>query len=355
MGRYLPFLLDQLNAAGVPDERISACIALGVHRPLTEDEMRSLLGPAGARIRVENHDPLKGLVALGSTSRGTPILVNEKVCTADLVLSLGSISFHFHAGFGGGPKGIIPGLAGAETIRTNHLLALSGPGDTWHPGVGPGRLEGNPVHEDLLEALSRIPTPIFLVNFVPDPAGRPLAVEGGAVKEAHRAACLAYARHFVRPVPEPYDAVVVCPGGHPRDVNLIQAHKAAAHAAGALRPGGSLILVAECPEGLGHPDLAFWFDRPLETLAALSRETGRKYVQTAYSFREKAHRFSFHLLTAPLSGPMEEAGLHAVQTPEDIAALLKTEHGDAPRGLALTGTAVLYTPLGEAMEKEGKD
>jgi lactate racemase len=345
-GTYLPALLDALEAAGVPREGIRAIVATGVHRPLVEDELRAILGPAAGRIRADNHDPHGGLSPLGTTARGTPVLVNSAVDRADLAVSLGSVAFHFHAGFGGGRKGIVPGLAGEETARKNHLLALSGPGDSWHPGSGPGLLEGNPVHEDLLEAALLLRAPVFLVNFVPGGSGAPVSVHAGDLRAAHASACAAYGKIFSRAVEDPFDAVVVSAGGMPRDVNLIQAHKAAAHAAGALREGGTLVLVAECPEGMGHADLEGWFGTPPGRMRALSEETGRKYVQTAYSFQDKARRFDFLVAGRLPAEPLRRAGMVPVESAEEVRAFLLAKHGKEFRGLAVPDSSVLYARAG---------
>lgn len=345
---YLPRLLAVLNAAGIADRDVTAFVATGLHRPLSSVEIRGLLGSCADRIRAENHDPEEGLLSLGATSRGVPVHVNRKACECGLAVSMGSIGFHFHAGFSGGPKGVVPGLAGAETIRRNHLLALSGPGDRWHPGCGPGRLAGNPVAEDILEASERFPGAVFVANLVPAPRGGPMAVAAGRVREAHRFGCELYAARFSRRVERAYDAVVVSAGGHPRDVNLIQAHKAAAHASGALKEGGTLVLVAECPEGTGHPDLQFWFGKPLESLKSLSAETGRKYVQTGYAFQDEARRFRFGVLGGMDAGLLAKAGIAGLRTPEEAESFLKDSWKPSDRGLVVRDPSMLCLPPGEA-------
>lgn len=341
-GEYLPALLEALEEAGASPAGIRAIVATGVHRPLTPEEIRGVLGPAAGRLPCSNHDPHANLADLGATSRGTPVRVSAGANAADLVVSLGSVAFHFHAGFGGGRKGIVPGLAGAETARKNHLLALSGPGDAWHPGCGPGRLDGNPIHEDLLEAARKLRPPAFLVNFVPGTSDPPLAVFAGDLDAAHRAACSAFRKVHLETVETPFDAVVASAGGRPRDINLIQAHKAAAHAAGALREGGTLVLAAECAEGWGHADLDGWFGTPPEKMRSLSEETGRKYVQTAYAFQDKARRFDFLVLSRLPAEPLRRAGMVPVSTPEEVRAFLLAKHGREFRGLAVADPSVLH-------------
>jgi nickel-dependent lactate racemase len=328
-------ILDHLNDAGVPDEAVTVLIATGIHRPLDEPEIRAHLGPARDRVEVLNHDPSEGLEFLGKTSRGTPVHVSEKIIGAMLVLSVGSTAFHFHAGFGGGPKGIVPGLAGRETARINHLLALSGPGDAWHPNCGPGLLDSNPVHEDLMEALALLPATVFIVNFVFGPSLAPVAVFAGGVRDAHRAACRVHGELFSHTVERPFDAVLASAGGAPRDGNLIQAHKAAAHGAGALREGGALVLVARCPEGWGHGDLPSWFEADLKGMRKLSGETGKKYVQTAYSLRDKATRFRFALFSELPGAEVERAGITALRDARGISSFLRDELGSDFRGLVL--------------------
>ncbi|MHC4598259.1 MAG: lactate racemase domain-containing protein, partial [Planctomycetota bacterium] len=101
-GAYLPPLLDALNRAGVSDAKITALVATGIHRPLNLEEIERLLGPAAGRVEGVNHDPAGDLASLGVTARSTPVEVNGRLPGADLILTLGSTAFHFHAGFGGG-------------------------------------------------------------------------------------------------------------------------------------------------------------------------------------------------------------------------------------------------------------
>jgi nickel-dependent lactate racemase len=197
------------------------------------------------------------------------------------------------------------------------------------------------VHEDLLEAVSLVPTRVFIVNFVFHPSGFPLAVMGGDVREAHREICRVHAEHFVRDVEAPYDAVLVSAGGAPRDGNLIQAHKALAHAEGALREGGALVLLARCAEGWGHEDLPFWFGRKAEAMKGLSQETGRKYVQTAYSLQEKARRFRAAIVSELPPGPLTKAGFTPLASPSEAASFLAGELGGDFRGLVLPDSTCL--------------
>jgi hypothetical protein len=145
---FLPLILEELNQAGVRDQDVLLVIATGSHRQATPEDVRALVGPEVAgRVAIYSHDARdQGLLTyLGATSRGTPVYVNSLVLKADRRLLTGSVVHHWFAGFGGGKKALVPGVAGDETIRRNHALMLD-------PASRTGVLDGNPAAEDMLEA-----------------------------------------------------------------------------------------------------------------------------------------------------------------------------------------------------------
>jgi len=143
----VPPLLDELNAAGVKDEDITVLFACGTHRAVRPEEAERLLGPEVLkRVRVISHDcQAPDHVYIGDTSFGNRVEVNKVFAEADVRILTGDIDLHYYAGYGGGRKSVLPGVSSARTIQFNHAMLL-------HPKARMGVLEGNPVHEDMMEA-----------------------------------------------------------------------------------------------------------------------------------------------------------------------------------------------------------
>jgi len=247
---FLPPLLDELNAAGVPDERITVVLATGTHRGHTPEELVKVCGPdAVRRVTIRDHrcDAKAEVVEVGRTPAGNRVWFNRLVTEADRVILTGEVSYHYFAGYAGGRKGLVPGVAGRETIEFNHALSV-------HPGAGPGCLDGNPVHEDML-AGARLCRPDFILGVVLDERARFLKVVGGDLEKAHLEACAFVDEVCGVPLSARADLVLAGCGGYPRDINLWQAHKAVEYAARACTPGGTVVLVAECRDGAGFEAL----------------------------------------------------------------------------------------------------
>jgi nickel-dependent lactate racemase len=243
------------------------------------------------------HDPddARSLEEIGRTRQGTRVVVNRALREHDRVVLTGGIGFHYYAGFSGGRKAVVPGLASRETVTRNHLRALL-PDGKRHPGAAAGRLDGNPVHRDMAEGASMVGAHL-LVNTVIDAAGRIERLFAGHWRSAHLAGC-AYLRATRTVRLDPRRLVVASAGGDPGDVNVIQSHKAFEAAANALTPGGVYVLVARCGEGVGHPDFLPALDLGSESaiVEALVADF-RVYAQTALSWAKKARRFRLVLVS----------------------------------------------------------
>jgi nickel-dependent lactate racemase len=251
VGDCLPVLLDELNAAGVPDEAVTAFLATGTHVKHTPAEAAVLLGPEAAdRIRWVQHDcdGLAGLRSVGTTSRGNEVLINAAVLDADLKVLTGRIIPHYFAGFGGGRKALIPGVASTETIKRNHRLTLATDRGI-HPRVKPCSLRGNPVHLDMLEG-ARLVGPAFVLNTVLDTGHRLTAAFAGELEAAHEAGCAEAERLHKVTARAPFDAVITSAGGAPYDCNFMQALKALFDVQEVVRPGGAVLCAAQCPQGM---------------------------------------------------------------------------------------------------------
>ena len=240
----LPTILDMLNREGVPDDRISVVIGRGTHRPLTEEEVAKKLGKeAVGRVRVEIHDPddSEGLRYLGVSSRGTPIWINRRVVEADLRIGIGNVAPHYFAGYGGGPKIILPGVSGRETIVKNHIMITD-------PNTIQGRIDGNPVYADMLE-IARKARLDMKIDVMLDMENRVTNIVAGDVEKAHRKGIEELDKVYGFKPPGMADVVIA--SGYALEENLIQSNKATLSASLMTKEGGTIILVSGCYDGPG--------------------------------------------------------------------------------------------------------
>lgn len=248
-GLLLPHVVAELDAAGVPRDGITLVTTLGTHRPMTPEDLAKKAGPEWAgRLAWENHDYAcaERNVFLGTTSRGTPVYINATVAAADVVVSLGVIEPHVIAGFGGGYKNLIPGVAGAQTIAATHTLNLT-PATFNMTGRPP---EENPMRLDLEEGGALLRKPFFIVNTVLDQALRVVRVVAGHPVEAHREGAKTAAEMYGAKVPRLADVIIA--SSYPMDIDLRQGLKALANNIRAVRAGGLLITLVRAREGVGH-------------------------------------------------------------------------------------------------------
>lgn len=246
----LPPILEELAAAGVRDEDILVVFALGSHRNHTEEERRRLVGDAVyRRVRCVDHNPAD-CVPLGRTARGTPVELFRPVAEADLRVCVGNIEYHYFAGYSGGAKALLPGVSTRAAIQSNHSRMVQ-------TEACAGRLDGNPVREDIDEVARFCPVD-YIVNAVLDENKQIAHCVSGHYLEAHRAGCALLDRMYKTPITARADVVAVSPGGYPKDINLYQAQKALDNAAHAVRDGGVLLWLASCAEGLGECTFEQW-------------------------------------------------------------------------------------------------
>ncbi len=243
--RLIPWLLDHLR--DVPRENITLLNQLGTHRPNTRAELEKMLTPEVVRdYRVLNHEPENPAahVQLGTTRDGTPALINRHVVEADVRIITGFIEPHFFAGFSGGIKGICPGTAALETVMSNH-----GAKNIGDPNATFGINEGNPLWEELRDIALRV-GPSFVLNVTLNEERQITNVFAGDILQAHKAGTEFVRRSAMQRVAAPFDVVVTTNSGYPLDMNLYQGVKGMSAGARIIKPGGTLILAAECREGV---------------------------------------------------------------------------------------------------------
>ncbi|MBI1896556.1 MAG: nickel-dependent lactate racemase [Acidobacteria bacterium] len=244
----LPSLLRRLQEAGVPREGVTILIATGLHRPATAEEIELIVGPEIARnYRVVNHDArqLSEHRLLGNTASGTPVYVDERFVSAGLRLTLGFIEPHLMLGFSGGRKLVAPGLAAQETIKVLHS-----PKFMRDARAVEGSVEDNPLHRELLE-IARMARQDFILDVALARDRRIAGVFAGHAEQAHAEGMRFVSRVMLEQLPGPADAVITSSAGYPLDLTFYQAIKGITAAQHIVKPGGRILLVAECREGAG--------------------------------------------------------------------------------------------------------
>ena len=245
--RILPVLLNELENAGIQRSDITLLNALGTHRQQTEAELRIMLGDFIVNnYRCLQHNALDDsqLVSLGKTSFGNPVRINRRYLEADIRILTGFIEPHFFAGFSGGPKGVLPALAGAESVLSNHNQSMIA-----HPKATWGIIEGNPIWEEMRQ-VAQMTQPTFLLNVTLNRQKAITGVFAGEMLAAHAEGCAFVNRTSLVAVSEPYDLVITSNSGYPLDQNLYQSVKGLSAAARIVRKGGSILLAAACEDGL---------------------------------------------------------------------------------------------------------
>ena len=290
--QLLPPLLERLTALGIPDAAITFFVAVGTHPPMTPDEFPAIL-PDGIlkRYRVVSHDSENGdlLINLGETSGGTPVWSNRAYVGSGLKIVVGNLEPHQFVGFSGGVKSAAIGLSGLRTINRNHALMT-------HRDSQLGEYEGNPARKDV-EEIGKMMGIHLALNAILNQNKQIVHVLAGDPRAVMRAGVPLSRQVCQVGVSTKYGLVISSPGGHPKDINVYQAQKGLAHAALITREGGTIILVAACPEGTGSQHYESWMlgkrSYP-EVLERFSAEGFRIGPHKAYQIARDASRM--HLL-----------------------------------------------------------
>lgn len=247
----LPHVLRRLESAGIPRESVTVLIATGLHRPATEAEIAEIIGPElYGSIRVVNHHA-KELAEhrhLGQTATGTPVYIDERFIAADLHITLGFIEPHLMLGYSGGRKLIAPGLAAQETIKVLHSPKFMR--DT---RAIEGSIADNPLHRELLE-IARMARHDFIVDVALTRKREIAGVFTGHAERAHRAGTEFVAKTMLETIGSSVDAAITTAAGYPLDMTFYQTVKGITAAQHIVKPGGRILVIAECSEGAGAPE-----------------------------------------------------------------------------------------------------
>lgn len=299
----LGVIINCLENLGVVPDKVTIIIATGNHRRCTEAELRKLTGDRiFEKYSIMNHNSDHNLTSLGKTAVGNEVLINKQVVDANKVIVIGNVTYHNFAGFSGGRKSILPGVSGRETILNNHRLMLKD--DHMHEKCQNGVLDGNPIHQDMLNAVTLLDpseTKIYGVNVVTNMSGQIIAAFAGHLLEVFNAGVNFAETTYKIDVPAQGDLVVCSPGGFPYDINYYQSFKSLVAASQIVKPGGTLILAAECRDGLGdtYEKFSFWFSRSQSEI--INELYGNYDVvgQIAYWTKDAIKHFNVWVVTDP--------------------------------------------------------
>ena len=242
----LPEMFAELEA-GSPGIEITLLVATGFHRPTTTAELEAKLGPdILKRVKVVLHDSRNAAsnVKVGVLPSGAPCVIDRVAADAELLVSEGFIEPHFFAGFSGGRKSVLPGVADQVTVLGNHCSKFID-----SPCARTGVLDGNPLHADMVAA-AKMAKLAFICNVVIDEAKRTFAAFAGDPFAAHRKGC-DFLLGYAKVAPKPADIVITSNGGAPLDQNLYQCVKGMTAAEATCNPGGVIIDCVECADGHG--------------------------------------------------------------------------------------------------------
>lgn len=266
---FMPVLLNKMNALGVKDQDMSIVFALGAHRDMTREEMIEAVGAeVASRVAMFNSQATRPeeFEYIGTTSRGTPVEINTHLCHVDHVILTGTIVQHYFAGYGGGRKAVLPGCSSLKTITANHRHMLDS-------RCGLGITTGNPCYEDQVEGVRLFAwgRSLFLFNVILNAKHEFLRMFAGDFVQANLKACQFVDEAYGCRIPTKADLVIASCGGYPKDINLYQMQKTMDNARCAVKEGGVVIVLAQCPEGAGNQLLVDTFRR-LKTFAAVEAE-----------------------------------------------------------------------------------
>jgi len=341
----LPAILSELAARGVPEENVALVNATGMHRPNTREELVAMLGQEVVdRYRIVQHDARdKGQQAfLRKNERGAEIWINGDYMRADVRILTGFVEPHIFAGYSGGGKAVLPGIAGAEIIMSNHggpMLA--------HPRATWCQTEGNPVFEEA-RRVALATQPAFIVNVTLNERKETTGVFAGELIQAHDAGIAFAERVYLQPLPQRYDIVVVTNMGYPADINLYQSGKGMSVAAQAVKEGGAIVLAAECADGLGqahYGEMLAWRQTPQELLDMVLEPGFAELEQWAIQCQAMVQvRANVHLYSS--LGLEQTIRAHLKHCP-DIGETVATLSEDFRRKNGGKEPAILVMPFGQ--------
>ncbi|MGD2089665.1 MAG: nickel-dependent lactate racemase [Candidatus Aminicenantes bacterium] len=295
---YLPVLCECLRELGIQPATIKFYIAYGSHNQQSDEESQQAYGAVYDNYSFIHHDcdDHAIFVNCGKTSRNTDMLIRRDILETDFIICFGAISHHYFAGYGGGRKLIFPGLGARQAINQNHRLFLDPQRKSLHANCQPGMMAANPLAQDLLEYEKACP-PRLDIHGILNSDGQVCELLIGSTTGDFIRACEIHHQYFSISTSERFDIVLASAGGFPRDINFIQAHKALDNAAGFVKDGGQLLILAECRDGIGSDSFLPWFKMDQQAAFDQLLANYQGNGGTALALREKTRRIQIALFS----------------------------------------------------------
>lgn len=323
----LPWLAATLQELQVEPAEITFFIAYGTHPRQSDEECLQAYGEVYSSYRFVHHDCSRAeqFRQLGQTGRGTPVRVRKELCSARLILTVGALSHHYFAGYGGGRKLIFPGLGEREAIYANHGLFLDAETLSLAAGCRPGNLVDNPLAEDLRDVHAMMP-PYLSIHGILDSSGEVARFVFGSSYEDFLKACEELDSYYTVEPRQHHQLVVASAGGFPKDINFIQSHKSLHNAAPLVQDGGTLIMFAECRDGLGSKTFLPYFR--LGGWRQAFTELATRYVGnggTALAMMAKTRRIRIAMVTDLDEALCSEIGVEKITVEEAVKRIAQCQ------------------------------
>jgi len=320
----LPPLLEELHQIGIKKKNIIFIIATGSHRCNSKKEIEDVFGENISSIyKFINHscDDIN-LKDFGKLKNGNTLLVNPIVSEVDFIITTGVIVPHYFAGFSGGRKSILPGISGRKTIENNHSNMLN-------PDARAGNLKGNPVHQEMQEAVEKIGVD-FNINVVTNENHQIIKIVAGELYESWLKGVEMCKKIYLCPIEKKAEVIIASAGGYPKDINVYQAQKALNNAYQAVKPGGTIILLAECSEGYGQSTFEKWIEESNNADDIISR-LKRKFVlggHKAYAIVRVTKEVDVILISSLPLEKVRKLFFIPMCNPPQAIDFIKNKHGE---------------------------
>lgn len=337
----LPPLMKKLEQTGIAKEDITFLIATGAHRGNTTEENIKIFGEElVSTYQFINHRcDDENLLDLGRLKSGNRLLVNPILEKVDFIITTGVIVPHYIAGFSGGRKSILPGICGRETIEKNHANMV-------HPSAVTGNLIGNPVQDEMMEAIEKVKID-FNINVITDENGLIIDIVAGALIESWLQGVEVCRNTYFSPIKEKADVIFTSAGGYPKDINIYQAQKALENAYQAVKPGGTIVLVAECREGVGNSICQQWVEEA-HSIEDIEERLKNRFVlggHKAYAIAKVAKEVEIILLSSLNKEQIKKFFMKPVDTIEQALDLIQEKYGDDFKSYIIPSGSIVLPQL----------
>ena len=336
----IPPILDELNKGEISDKNIKVIIARGQHREMSKKEVEKKIGKKVLeRVRVVQHDPDNNLFHLGNTEKGHELWVNKDIVQSEVKISTGNIVPHRYAGYGGGAKSVLPGISSRESIGLNHLQVETGE-------AALGKIEGNPVREEMEEAARMIGLD-FIVNTVLNDKNEIVKLVAGDPVKAHRTGVEICKEIYGVKIPEKADIVIA--SSHPMDISFYQASKTLEAVGHIIKENSTIIMVSPCYEGIGSKDFLYFLEAktPQDIIKKIKSHKEKNIVAGVISYliakcKEKA---KIYLISEGIQDKdIMEMGMLPAKSAQSVLNEALKNYGDDAKVLVLP-TASITLPL----------